>query len=195
MQAVAAGGADGELFLAVRRGDPGAWDALVDRFAGRVWAVARAHRLSNADAEDVSQVTWLRLVTHIDTIRDPERVGAWLATTARHECLRLLRKAGREIPVDEEDEMEPVLPVDAPVDTRLLTDERDQVLRDALAQLSPQCQRLLRVLMADPEPSYLEVSAALGMAVGSIGPTRQRCLAHLRARLARISDHGSSSSG
>jgi RNA polymerase sigma factor (sigma-70 family) len=190
MHAVAAGGADGELFLAVRRGDPGAWDALVDRFANRVWAVARAHRLSNADAEDVSQVTWLRLVTHIDTIRDPERVGAWLATTARHECLRLLRKAGREIPVDEEDDMEPVVGVEAAVDTRLLTDERDHALRVALAQLSAQCQRLLRVLMADPEPSYLEVSAALGMAVGSIGPTRQRCLAHLRVRLARISDDG-----
>jgi len=185
---------DGELLLAVRRGDPGAWDALADRFVGRVWAVARAHRLSNADAEDVSQVTWLRLVTHIDTIREPDRVGAWLATTARHECLRLLRKAGRELPVEEESDLEPAGAVVVPPETRLLTEERDVALRSALAQLSPKCQRLLRMLMADPEPSYLEVGAALGMAIGSIGPTRQRCLAHLRTRIARITDDDEGSS-
>ena len=185
---------DGELLLAVRRGDPGAWDALADRFVGRVWAVARAHRLSNADAEDVSQVTWLRLVTHIDTIREPDRVGAWLATTARHECLRLLRKAGRELPVEEESDLEPAGAVVVPPETRLLTEERDVALWAALAQLSPKCQRLLRMLMADPEPSYLEVGAALGMAIGSIGPTRQRCLAHLRTRIARITDDDEGSS-
>lgn len=185
---MSAGTGDGELFLAVRRADPGAWDALVERFAGRVWAVARAHRLSDADAKDVSQVTWLRLVTHIDTIREPERVGAWLATTARNECLRVLRKAGREVPVDDDREFEGTEGTDPPPESRLVAQERDFVLWKALRQLSGTCQRLLRVLMADPEPTYSEVSAALGMAIGSIGPTRQRCLAHLRTRLARITD-------
>ena len=91
MSAVAGGDAsDEQLLKSAGAGDQSAWDALVDRYGGRVWAVARAHRLSSADAEDVFQVAFLRLVTHLDTIRDPGRVGAWLATTARNECLRVL---------------------------------------------------------------------------------------------------------
>lgn len=191
---MAAGIDDGELFRAVQRGDPGAWDALVDRFAGRVWAVARAHRLSEADAKDVSQVTWLRLVTHVDTIREPDRIGAWLATTARNECLRVLRKAGREVPVDEEREFEGTESNEPPPESRLVTQDRDAVLWKALRLLPAKCQRLLRVLMADPEPTYSEVSGALGMAIGSIGPTRQRCLAQLRNRLRGITDDDEGSS-
>lgn len=191
---MAAGTDDGELLRAVRRGDPGAWAALVDRFAGRVWAVARAHRLSEADAKDVCQVTWLRLVDRIDTIREPDRVGAWLATTARNECLRVLRKAGREVPVDDDREFEGTESTEPPPESRMVASERDAILWKALHQLSAKCQRLLRVLMADPEPSYNEVSAALGMAVGSIGPTRQRCLAELRNRLRRITDDDEGSS-
>ena len=131
-------------------------------------------------------MTWLRLVTHLDTIRDPDRVGAWLATTARHECLRVLRKAGRSVPVGDEDELEAPDASSPAVETGLLTAERDASLWEALATLSDKCQRLLRVLMADPEPSYEEVSAALGMPMGSIGPTRGRCLENLRRRLSGI---------
>ena len=84
----------------VRGGVVAAWNAIVDRFAGLVWGVARRHRLSASDAADVSQTTWLRLVEHIDRIQDPERVGGWLATTARHEALRVLRISNRELPSD-----------------------------------------------------------------------------------------------
>src|SRR3954468_5004445 len=84
-----------ELVHAAADGDQEAWDALVDRFAGLVWSIARAHRLSAADAADVSQTTWLRLVEHLGRIRDPERVGAWLAATARHEGLRVIRPPRR----------------------------------------------------------------------------------------------------
>jgi RNA polymerase sigma factor (sigma-70 family) len=191
---VDAGAGDGELLRAVRRGDPGAWEALVDRFTGRVWAVIRAHRLSHADGSEVHSITWHRLVSHLDTIREPERVGAWLATTARNECLRVLRRAGREVPVDDEIEFEGTEGSEPPPDRRLLNQERDAALWKALRMLNEKCQRLLRVLMADPEPTYNEVSAALGMAVGSIGPTRQRCLATLRTHLTRITgdDEGSS---
>src|SRR4051795_2193299 len=87
-----------ELVLSAAEGDQAAWDALVDRFAGLVWSIARAHRLSAADAADVSQTTWLRLVEHLGRIRDPERVGAWLAATARNESLRPLRRAQRGPP-------------------------------------------------------------------------------------------------
>jgi len=177
---------DENLLKSAGAGDQWAWDALVDRYGGRVWAVARAHRLSTADAEDVFQVTFLRLVTHLETIRDPTRVGAWLATTARHECLRMLRRAGRSVPSGDDavlDTPDPLLP---PVDSKLLTDEREVALREALGRLSAPCQRLLRALMADPEPSYEEVSRALEMPIGSIGPTRGRCLKHLRRELGGI---------
>src|ERR1700736_5759838 len=83
---------------AAAAGDATAWDALVGRYSNLVWAVARGHRLNAADAADVSQTTWLRLVEHLDRIEQPERVGAWLATTARRESLRVLRMAGRQIP-------------------------------------------------------------------------------------------------
>lgn len=187
MREMAGGGADDvELLELASKGDQSAWDALVGRYGNRVWAVARAHRLSSADAEDVYQVTFLRLVTHIDTIRDPNRVGAWLATTARHECLRLLRRAGRAVPSGDDDILDPPDPLLPPVDSNLLADERQHALWDALSRLSDACQRLLRVLMADPEPSYEEVGRALGMPIGSIGPTRGRCLKHLRRQLGGI---------
>lgn len=182
----ATGATDAELVALAATGDQYAWDELVGRHGKRVWAVARAHRLSTADGEDVFQVTFLRLVTHLHTIRDPSRVGAWLATTARHECLRILRRAGRTVPSGDDevlDSPDPLLPA---VDARLLTDERQVALWEAIGRLSAPCQRLLRVLMADPEPTYEEVSRALDMPIGSIGPTRGRCLNHLRRELGGI---------
>lgn len=187
MQPVADGEAsDADLVKSASVGDQWAWDALVERYQSRVWAIARAHRLGTADAEDVFQVTFLRLVTHIGTIRDPSRIGAWLATTARHECLRLLRRAGRSLPSDDDAVLDAADPLTPPVDLRLLVGERRVALWKALGRLSAQCQRLLRVLMADPEPSYDEVSKALAMPIGSIGPTRGRCLKHLRRELSGI---------
>src|SRR3954462_6884303 len=91
-----------ELVHAAGDGDQEAWDALVDEFAGLVWAIVRAHRLSAADAADVSQTTWLRLAEHLRRIRHPERVGAWLAATTRHECRRLLRRSQRELLIGDE---------------------------------------------------------------------------------------------
>jgi RNA polymerase sigma factor (sigma-70 family) len=177
---------DAELLRAAAAGSQGAWDTLVARHGGRVWAVARAHRLSTADAEDVHQLTFMRLLTHIETIREPSRVGAWLATTARNECLRILRRAGRTMPVGDDEILDAADPVLAPVDSRLIADERRRALVAALARLSERCQRLLRVLMADPEPTYEEVGLALDMPIGSIGPTRGRCLTHLRRELEGI---------
>ena len=151
---------------------------LVDRFAALVWAVTRSFSLGSSDAADVSQVTWLRLVEHLDGINDPDRVGAWLATTAKRECLAVLRRRGRSaVPASDDDVFER-LAADVPSPAKgLVASERAAVLWEALTVLSERCQRLLRILMADPPPPYDAVGAALDMPIGSIGPTRARCLA------------------
>ncbi len=176
-----------DLLAASARGDQTAWNELVERFSSLVWATARAHRLSRDDAADVAQTTWLRLVEHLDRIREPERLGAWLATTARHESLRLIRRSGREQPTEDADLFE--IPDDDGIDRLLLDRERDGALWQAFSSLSERCKTLLRVLMADEPPSYEEVSAALGMPVGAIGPTRMRCLDRLR-RVAGVAELG-----
>jgi len=170
------------VLQAAANGDRQAWNALVAQYNGLVWSVARAHRLGDADAADVVQTTWLRLVEQLDRIRNPEGVGAWLATTARRECLRVLRVGQRQVLTDGFDR--PDERADAALDARLLTDERDATLWQAFAQLGERCRTLLRVLTADPPPSYDEVGAALDMPIGSIGPTRARCLEQLRRKLA-----------
>jgi len=178
---VAADGTNSELVAAAAAGDPQAWDALVERYTALLWSITRSYRLSAADAADVVQTTWLRLVEHLDRISDPERLPGWLSTTARREAQRVARRADWPRPGDDF----AFLAADDPApDDRLLLDERDAALWSALALLDEACQRLLRVLIADPAPSYADVAAAFGMKVGSIGPTRQRCLAKLR-RLAQ----------
>ena len=179
------GTAEGDLVRAACQGDQRAWDALVARYSGLVWSIARAHRFDGADAADVSQTAWLRLVENLSRIREPDRVGAWLAATTRHECLRVLRRSGRQLPTVLDTDEEP-LPAEAPqVDEGLLAGERNEELWQAFAAINPRCQELLRLLISDPPLSYDEIAATLDMAVGSIGPTRARCLEHLR-RKARI---------
>ena len=165
-----------ELVHAAGEGDQAAWNSIVERFGGLVWATVRAHRLNAVDGAEVVQTTWLRLVEHLDRIRDPERLGGWLATTARNECLRQIRHSAREIP----SELADLERGDSgTLDQDLLTAERDRAFWKAFTELGERCQALLRVLMAETEPSYQEVSAALGMPVGAIGPTRRRCLERL----------------
>jgi RNA polymerase sigma factor (sigma-70 family) len=170
-----------ELVRRASRGDQGAWGALVDRFNGLVWSVARGWGLSDADAADVVQTTWLRLVEHLERIRQPEHVGAWLATTARRESQRIKRRAGRMLPTDD-DELDVTDPAAGPESLAVAAD-RDRLLWRGLEAISERCRRLLRILAADPPPSYAEVSAALGLPIGSIGPTRGRCLEQLRQAL------------
>jgi RNA polymerase sigma factor (sigma-70 family) len=170
----------GPLLAAARAGDSASWDRLVERFSGLLWATARAHRLGTADAADVVQTTWLRLVENLDRIQDAERLGGWLATTARRECLLVIRRSRRE-PAVAADEVFDHLPDRlGPLDADLLLAERDAILWRLFEQLPDRCRRLLRVLVADPPPAYADVAVALDMPIGSIGPTRQRCLTALR---------------
>jgi RNA polymerase sigma factor (sigma-70 family) len=171
-----------ELVAAAAAGDQRAWNGLVGQFGGMVWAVARAHRLRDADAADVSQTTWMRLLEHLSELKDPARVGAWLATTARRECLRVLRESERRV-LYGDDGPEHESP-DMPPDETVLLSERDGALQRSLERLRPSDQALLRLLMTDPRPPYEEIAAALDMPIGSIGPTRQRALERLRRELA-----------
>ena len=171
----------GNTVRAAAGGDPEAWALLVERFSGLVWASVRGYGLSRADAADVSQTTWLRLAENLARIRQPEQVGLWLATTARNEALRTVRRTQRNVPVDPAVEL--ALPVEGrDPDARLLDDERDVVLWRAFASLPDGCKALLRLLIGDPAPSYAEVASILDIPVGSIGPTRARCLDRLRRR-------------
>jgi len=172
------------LVAAAAGGDEAAWSKLVDHFGGLVWSVIRGYRMSAADAADVSQTTWLRLAEHIHKVREPERTGAWLATTAGRECLRLIRHNQRAVPSDDVflTEVPDADPAVAP-ETRVLTLERDGELWEAFSELPEKAQILLRLLFADPPPSYEEISAATGMPIGSIGPTRGRYLTQLKGRM------------
>lgn len=180
------------LLRAAAAGDQQAWESIVDRYANLVWSVARSFQLGQSDAADVSQATWLRLVEHVDAVREADKLGSWLATTARREAIALLRKSGRDVPAGSAGDFVETLggapagvePVEDEPDAGVLRDERDAQLWHEFRTLSRQCQQLLRVLIADPPPSYAEVSAALDVPIGSIGPTRKRCLGTLRRRLA-----------
>lgn len=163
-------------------GEASAWEALVRAYAGLVWAVARAHRLGAADAEDVAQTTWEKFARSLDEIKEPERAGAWLATTARRESLRVLQARGRVVPTGDLTWIGSSPTQESPEDLVVSRDEAGR--REALAarvwravdQLGESCQRLLRVLMASPPPTYAEAAAALGVPIGYLGPTRRRCL-------------------
>ena len=173
---------------AAARGDQHAWESIVRAYSGLVWAIARGYQLPAADAADVFQGTWLRLVEHLGDIRDAARLGGWLASVARREALALLRQASRSLPVDDLDRLGGgAEDTAAAVDTRLLRAEEHREVWQAFGRLSAPCQRLLRIVFADPPPRYEEISAALDMPVGSIGPTRARCLASLNAQLNQVS--------
>lgn len=179
------GGDVGALVRRASGGDQAAWDALVERYSSLLWSVARGYRLERADTADAVQVAWLRLVEHLPRLRDPERVGAWLATTVRRECLQIIAARRRSgAPLD--GAALEAMPDDSdPVDARLLAHERNEALRRAFERLPTRCRMLLQVLMADPPPSYQQVSERLATPIGSIGPTRARCLDRLRDILGR----------
>ena len=172
----------GEIVRAAAAGRQQAWDRLVARYMPLVISVARGFRLSGKDVEDISQTVWLRLVEHIDTLREPRALPGWIATTARHEAIRVQRLRGTGVPggpgaggpLDRNAES-------VGMDDRLLTAERHQALIDGLTELPNQQRRLLELMVIDPPLSYQEISSRLDIPIGSIGPTRSRALNRLRA--------------
>jgi RNA polymerase sigma factor (sigma-70 family) len=170
-----------DLVAQARAGDRHAWDALVERYAPLIWSICRQYRLGRADAEDVAQSVWLHLVDHLHQIRKPAALPGWLATTTRRECARLVRAArgphAASYPLDAEtiaDERA------GAADREVLAAERHAALRQAFAGLPADGQQLIALLIADPPVPYAEISARLGIPIGSIGPTRRRCLDRMR---------------
>jgi RNA polymerase sigma factor (sigma-70 family) len=171
------------LVMTARQGGPHAqlaWNGLLDRHGGVVYAVCRSFRLSKADCDDVFQTTCFRLAENLDKLRDPARVGSWMATTARNECIRLVRSHARVIVTDD-------VGADADesgTEDEVVRAEQRATLREAFARLSERCQRLL-AMVVDPDCDYAAICEALSMKMGSIGPTRARCLDRLRAEYGR----------
>jgi RNA polymerase sigma factor (sigma-70 family) len=172
------------LVAAAAGGEPEAWTQLIDRYAVLIRSVCRTHRLCDADADDVAQLTWLRAVEHIGRLRDPDRFGAWIATTARHECLRVLRGRKRVVPTADEVQ-QPLFAQHTDPDETELAAERRAAVRSALSVLPARQRTLLRLLHSEQAPSYEAIGSALGMPVGSIGPTRGRALERVRQELLR----------
>jgi len=170
-----------DLVTRARHGDEQAWDALVERYAPLIWSICRRHRLGHADASDVGQSVWLQMVDRLDAIRDPAALAGWLVTTTRRECSRVLRTArGRHEAEYLPDAHTISDPQAAPPELELLAAESHAAMREALTDLSPCCQQLIALLIEDPPVPYAQISAKLGIPVGSIGPNRGRCLAKLR---------------
>jgi len=165
------------VMAAAAAGDQQAWETLIHQFSGLISSVTWSYHLSPADAADVAQSVWLSLFENIGRIREPQALGGWIRTVAQNACRRLLRRAGRELPSVNVDMVEPP----EAVEDKLLEAQRKAALARALETLPLRQRTLMQVLIQDPAPSYEAASTMLGMAIGSVGPTRQRSIDRLRS--------------
>lgn len=175
---------DPVVIALVRRaaaGDQAAWYEIVDRYAQLVWSICLRFGLSGEDIDDVGQSVWMLLVQSIGSLREPAALPGWLAQTTKNECLRVLRAQHRHAHAGlaSEDQL-PVDPDAVVIDDEVLRAERDAALRAAFAELPPRCRELLSMLIRDPPCRYEDISATLGIPIGTIGPVRGRCLERLR---------------
>ena len=171
-----------ELLTAISEGDPVAWDETLRRYSGLVSATVRAFRLQEADALDAIQTTWLRLAENINRIRDPERLGGWLITTARRECLCILRHA-KNRPDFLAAATETVVDPSANPEQHAINGHTSRMLWKLVDELSPRQRSVLRMQFADGPFPYDTVARTIGIPVGGIGPTRARALRRLRKKL------------
>jgi RNA polymerase sigma factor (sigma-70 family) len=172
-------------FTRWRDGEADGLDDLVRLLSPVLWQVVRATGLDRDRAEDVVQTTWIALVDHADSITSPQGIAAWLCTSARREAWRAGRQASRERPVEDQ-VLSHGLPDHESPEHQVVLDDEAQLIRDCLDRLPERCQKLLRIVAWEPRPDYSSVADALEMPIGSIGPTRRRCLDKLRLELGRL---------
>ncbi|HEY6310579.1 MAG TPA: sigma-70 family RNA polymerase sigma factor [Streptosporangiaceae bacterium] len=176
-----AGPSANDLVTRAKNGDKQAWDVIVERYIALIWSICRRHRLGDADAGNVNQSVWLQLVGQLPALGDPAALPGWLATVTRRECLRVLGAARGPLAAGHELDAETAPDEQAgTAEQELPAAERHATLREAFQDLPPPDQRLILLLLQDPPVPYTEISARLGIPVGSIGPTRRRCLDKLR---------------
>jgi RNA polymerase sigma factor (sigma-70 family) len=171
-------------FRAYRDGETAGMSTLVDEVTPLLWAVARQQGLHHQAAEDVVQNTWLKLVEHAPSIADPQSVLKWLITTTKRDAWSSVSRGHREEPAAHADvrDAEPDATAPSP-ELAVLAEADDRLVWHHFATLSDRCKALLRAIAFAEKPDYATVAQALGMPVGSIGPTRGRCLAKLRHAL------------
>jgi RNA polymerase sigma factor (sigma-70 family) len=170
------------LVRAAQSGATWAHEKLVQRFDKLVWATVRSFRLRDADAHDAVQNTWLRMFEHIDAVREPDRLAGWLATTARRECIKIIKAAGREVAGLEQHGYD--RPDSEPTPDRLAVDrELSRLLWEYVGELPCRGRAMVTTLTGHDAPSYAEFARAVGIPLGSVGPTRIRYLRKLRRRL------------
>jgi RNA polymerase sigma factor (sigma-70 family) len=179
-----------EVAVLVRRcqqGDGRAWAKLVDRFSSLVYSIPRRMRLTEDDCADVFQSTFAQLHKSLDRIEQPETLGKWLSVTASRQALRLIRLNRSRQTVDLEDRSldEVLADEEAKIDEHVFLSQRAETVRLGMEALKERCRQLLQALYLESEPSYEEISERLGMPIGSIGPTRARCLEKLRSILSK----------
>lgn len=162
--------------------DPAAWREVIRRYGNLVSATVRSFRLQDADALDAMQATWLRLAENTHRVQWPERLGGWLATTARHECLRILRHSKPTQDFTETAADTLVDPAPGPEQHAIEVDVA-RTLWNLVEELTPRQRTLLRALFTDHPHPYAEVAQAAGIPPGAIGPTRARALRQLRDKL------------
>ena len=174
---------DRDLILGCRNGDLGAWRRLLDRYERLVFSVPRRYGLSREDAADITQLTFTILFQSMDTLSEHSTLGAWLTTVARRHTWRRLDRKRREEAGWYASSSEKILSADTGTED-MERWELTEWLDYGLSLVGKPCRDLLSALYLDPkQPSYAEVAARLGMAVGSVGPTRIRCLKRLRRAL------------
>jgi RNA polymerase sigma factor (sigma-70 family) len=173
----------GSLLDGARNGHEEAVGQIVAELSPLLWQVARAAGLSSGDAEDVLQTVWVRLLSHLDGIRTPGALTAWLVITTKREAWRVRAAGRRQLPADQ-DWLAAIPDPEPSGEEQAVVDDQRRALWAALGQLSPRCQELLRIVAFVPRPDYGTVAVALGIPRGSVGPTRGRCLAKLRAIMA-----------
>lgn len=165
-----------------KAGDEAAWNLLVDNFSSMVWAVVRSVGLNEAEASDAHAATWMKLLTRIDSIREPERLPGWLRTTARNEAITVARVRSR-VDLIEPHRFDWRVAAGSGTEDRVVAGEDEEAVRQAIVRLDDKCRELLRLLFGEPQLSYDEVAEILDRPIGAIGPTRRRCLEKLRGLL------------
>lgn len=182
---------DNRLVQECLSGNREAWESLVQRYSRLIYSIALRSGLSEDDAADIFQAVCVKLLANLEKLKDDKHLTGWLITTAKHECVHTLRQRQRTqslMPIHNNDSKLALLAADDPFpDEAMVHVEEEHMVRQAVTELNTRCRQLIELLyLADPPASYVDISQSMNMPIGSIGPTRARCLKNLKERLEKL---------